>query len=166
MKILIPLREAVAQLVQSVTSPTPLNGGAILGGAGGVLAIMFGAGASRLWVVVLIVMLVDLTAGLLRTLVTPGARVQGSVFLGGFLGKLLLLLLVPAAGAVDEVASMVPAIRDVMEGLPATSAVLVALIIREVASIVENVKLAKGDLPVLSIFTRAIGTARVPGGDS
>lgn len=165
MKFLTPLREALGQLVQSVTSLPPLNGGAIVGGAGGVLAIVFGAGASRLWVVVMIVMLVDLTAGLLRALVIPGERVQGSVFLGGFLGKLLLLLLVPAAGAVDEVASLVPAIRDVMEGLPATSAVLVALIIREVASIVENVKVAKGDLPLLSIFARAIGAGRAPGGE-
>lgn len=166
MKFLTPLREAFDQLVQSVTSPPPLNGGAILSGAGGVLAIIFGAGASRLWVAVLIVMVADLVAGLLRALVVPGERVQWPVFFGGFLGKILLLLLIPAAGAVDEVATLVPKVRDLIGDATAVQAVLIGLVVHEVASIVQNVKEAKGDLPFLSIFTRAIGAGRAPGGES
>lgn len=162
MKIMVPIREAIAQLVQTVTSPPPMNGGAVFGGAGGVLAVIFATGAPRLWVVLWVVMLTDLGSGLLRALVIPGQRVNGPIFLGGFLGKLLLLLLIPAAGALDEVASMAPEhIAAISNVLPATSLVMVALIMREVASIVQNVKEAKGDGAFLAIFTRALGVERI-----
>src|SRR5690606_29679079 len=113
-----------------------------------------GAGAARLWVAALILMLLDLIAGLLRALVRPDEEVSGAVFLGGFFGKLLLLLLVPAAGGIDAVASLIPKVAEATDGLPATTVVLCALILHESASIVQNVKRAKGDLPVIQMFVK------------
>ena len=146
--------EAVRAFVQAVTTPPTLNEGAIVGGIGSTLAVLFGAGAARLWVAALILMLLDLLAGLLRALVRQDEEVSGAAFLGGFFGKLLLLLLVPAAGGVDAVASLLPKLAEFTDGLPATTVVLCALILHESASIVQNVKCAKGDLPVIQMVAR------------
>lgn len=146
--------EAVRAFVQAVTTPPAANEGTVVGGIGASLAVLFGAGAARLWVAVLVLMLADLLAGLLRALVRPDEEVSGAAFLGGFLGKLLLLLLVPAAGGVDAVAALLPKLAEFTDGLPATTVVLCALILHESASIVQNVKRAKGDLPVIQMVAR------------
>lgn len=146
---------AARAFLQAVTTLPPLNEGTIVGGIGASLAVLFGAGAARLWLAVLVLMLADLLAGLLRALVRPDEEVSGAAFLGGFLGKLLLLLLVPAAGGVDAVAALLPKLAEFTDGLPATTVVLCALILHESASIVQNVKRAKGNLPVIQMFVRA-----------
>ena len=148
------LEEAARAFIQAVTTPPAVNEGTVVGGIGSTLAVLFGAGAARLWVAALILMLLDLIAGLLRALVRPDEEVSGAAFLGGFLGKLLLLLLVPAAGGIDAVAALLPKVAEFTDGLPATTVVLCALILHESASIVQNVKRAKGDLPVIQMFVR------------
>src|SRR5690606_23142065 len=82
------LDEAVRAFVQAVTTPPAANEGTVVGGIGASLAVLFGAGAARLWVAVLVLMLMDLVAGLLRALVGTDEEVCGAAFLGGFLGKL------------------------------------------------------------------------------
>src|SRR5690606_16043353 len=119
--------DAVAKaFIQAVTTPPTLNEGAVVGGIGSTLAVLVGAGGASLWVAGLVLSLAGVRAGPLHAVVRPGEEVGGAPFIGGFLGKLLLLLLVPGAGGGDAVASLLPEVAELTDGLPATTVVLCA----------------------------------------
>jgi len=133
-----PTREAAGHMGATLTSIPHLNLGLAVSGAAAAVAGVLGAGATELLGWLLVLMLVDLAAGLVRALRLPGERVSGAKFLGGFLGKLSYLMLLPVAVAVEKV------VLTTGLGLPGEHPVALivvgALIMKEGASIAENVQ--------------------------
>src|SRR5690606_34027988 len=86
----------------------------------------------------------DLLSGLLRALIRPEEEVDGIRFLGGFLGKLLMLMVLPVAPAMDFAITRTSVVAA--GARPLVMAALIALADHVGASIVQNVLRVKPDL--------------------
>lgn len=122
----------------------PSNSGLWVASTPPLVASLLGAKGEVLFYYVLVLMGCDLLSGLLRALIRPEEEVDGIRFLGGFLGKFLLLMVLPVAHAMDFVVALTPVVEA--GARPLVMAALIALAAHEGASIVQNVLRVKPDM--------------------
>lgn len=122
----------------------PSNPGLWVASAPPLVASLLGAKGAILFYYVLVLMGCDLLSGLLRALIRPEEEVDGIRFLGGFLGKLLMLMVLPVAHAMDFAITLTSVVDA--GARPLVMAALIALAAHEGASIVQNVLRVKPDL--------------------
>lgn len=124
------------------------TGGAVaLGVASSILAGLFTEINLVLFVIWAFAVVVDLSAGLWRTVARRGWHaVSGRVFWPGLAKKVGFAFFVLAAGIVDSLAFLIPAIGAELGSITVTTKlVLVCLILMEVTSITRNAVLATGE---------------------
>jgi len=148
------------------------TGGAVaLGVASSILTGLFTEINLVLFVIWACAVVVDLAAGLWRTVARDGWRaVSGRVFWPGLAKKVGFAFFVLAAGIVDSLAFLIPAIGAELGGVTVTTKlVLVSLILMEVTSITRNAVLATGESRPGKIIEAAVRHIRGQvdgGGDS
>jgi len=122
----------------------PSNPGLWAASAPPLVASLLGAKGEVLFYYVLVLMGCDLLSGLLRALIRPDEEVDGIRFLGGVLGKLLMLMVLPVAHAMDFAITLTSVVDA--GARPLVLAALIALAAHEGASIVQNVLRVKPEM--------------------
>lgn len=136
---------------QTVSRLPEISPGSLIAGGMGLIAAVIGAEQAVLMVYLLVLMGVDLAGGLLRALILTDEEVDWRRFMGGILGKFMLLLLLPVAQSVDHVVGSNPIV---------VKAVLVGLMMHEGSSIVQNVIRVKGGIEVAMELLRLTDRVR------
>ena len=156
--VMVPnLKIAAVQVQQTLRGDAAAiwNPGGWAGAIASFLTLILGDGTAHLaaWIVVL--MLFDLASGLLRARILPEQEVCWPKFAGGMLGKLLLLMLIPAAKGAD-VALRAAGVALEWGDLTVVTFTMAGLMMHESGSIWRNVTLVKGRLTAGAAIARAI----------